>query len=113
MKLTKKFIGIVFAIFFANYVSAEEATVNATGTCKLTSTAASKTLYEGSCKIKQTINESDYSVFEITMGSAESFLFAGTKGQKDWMHGPDKVEFTDLPTGAIFRWSDFALVVAL
>ena len=46
------------------------------------------------------------------MGGSEPFLFAGQRGQKNWMHGPEEVNFRDLPDGGIFRWSDFALVVA-
>jgi hypothetical protein len=39
-------------------------------------------------------------------------MFAGVRGQKNWMHGPEDTQFTDLPNGGIFRWGDFALVVA-
>jgi hypothetical protein len=46
------------------------------------------------------------------MGKTEPFLFAGVRGQRDWMHGAERTQFTDLPNGGIFRWSNFALVVA-
>ncbi|MEY4563452.1 MAG: hypothetical protein RLZZ618_2729 [Pseudomonadota bacterium] len=88
-------------------------TYKETMTCKLTNTAASKTLYEGSCKVKQSKSEySDNTIFSVRMGNTEPFMFAGMRGQKTWMHGADEVQFTDLPNGAIFRWSTFALVVA-
>lgn len=109
MKLMKVFIGVAFAISFASSASAQS--FRETATCKLTNTAASKTLYEGSCKVKQSMN-GDTTVFKIKMGDSEPFLFAGRRGDKTWMHGPDKVQFTDLPNGGIFRWSNFALVVA-
>ena len=46
------------------------------------------------------------------MGNSEPFLFAGQRGQPNWMHGAEEVQFTDLPNGGIFHWSTFALVVA-
>jgi hypothetical protein len=46
------------------------------------------------------------------MGSAEPYLFAGQRGDSNWMRGPERVQFTDLPNGAIFRWGSFALVIA-
>jgi hypothetical protein len=69
-------------------------------------------LYEGSCTVKQSESESGSIIFEIQMGDSEPFLFAGKRGQKNWMHGPEEVNFTDLPNGGIFRWSNFVLVVA-
>ncbi|MBK9986837.1 MAG: hypothetical protein IPP21_07725 [Betaproteobacteria bacterium] len=88
-------------------------TFKETATCKLTNTAASKTLYEGSCVVKQSKSEySNNTIFSIRMGNTEPFMFAGVRGQKEWMHGADQVQFTDLPKGGIFRWSTFALVVA-
>lgn len=39
-------------------------------------------------------------------------MFAGVKGQLNWMIGPDRVHFADLPNGGIFHWKTFALVVA-
>lgn len=87
-------------------------TLKETATCKLTNTAASKTLYEGGCKVTQTMSGTR-TVFSIKMGhQAEPFMFAGIRGQKTWMHGPEETQFTDLPNGGIFRWSTFALVVA-
>ncbi len=85
--------------------------VSETATCKLTNVAAGKTLYDGSCRITQ--EETKYNtVYTVKMGSGESFMFAGQKGSTAWMHGAESTHFTDLPTGGIFKWSDFALVVA-
>jgi hypothetical protein len=109
MKLIKMFVGVAVAISFASSASAQ--TFKETATCKLTNTAESKTLYEGSCKVKQS-QSGNNTVFSVKMGHTEPFMFAGVRGQKEWMHGPEKVEFTDLPGGGIFRWSNFALVVA-
>ncbi|EGV17615.1 hypothetical protein [Thiocapsa marina] len=39
-------------------------------------------------------------------------MFAGVRGQTNWMHGPDEVQFTDLTNCGIFRWSTFALAIA-
>ena len=55
---------------------------------------------------------SPVTIFSITMQGGEPFLFAGQRGNPTWMHGPEQVQFTDLPTGGIFRWGSFALVVA-
>ncbi|MBK8907430.1 MAG: hypothetical protein IPM60_05890 [Rhodospirillales bacterium] len=46
------------------------------------------------------------------MGDSAPFLFAGKRGQSNWMHGPEEVEFTDAAAGGIFRWSDFVLAIA-
>ena len=48
----------------------------------------------------------------MKMGSAEPYLFAGQRGDSNWMRGPERVQITDLPNGAIFRWGSFALVIA-
>ena len=46
------------------------------------------------------------------MGDSEPFLFAGQRGQANWMLGPEEVQFSDLAGGGIFRWGDFALAIA-
>jgi len=46
------------------------------------------------------------------MGATEPLMFAGIRGEKSWMTGPDDVVFSDLPNGGIFKWQTFALVVA-
>ena len=109
MKLMKMLFGVALVISFANSASAQN--LKETATCKLTNTAESKTLYEGSCKVTQSMSGSN-TIFSVKMGDTEPFMFAGVRGQKNWMHGPDEVEFTDLPNGGIFRWSTFALVIA-
>jgi hypothetical protein len=80
-------------------------------TCKLTNTEANKTLYEGGCKVTQSMSGKN-TVFSVKMGKTEPFMFAGVRGEKEWMHGPERTQFTDLPNGGIFRWSTFALVIA-
>jgi hypothetical protein len=107
--ILKMLTGAVLAISLANLATAQ--TLKETATCKLTNTAANKTLYEGSCKVKQSMSGNN-TIFSIKMGDAEPYLFAGVRGQKNWMHGAEDTQFTDLPNGGIFRWSTFALVVA-
>ncbi len=105
----KAFVGVALAASFAGSVSGQ--TFSAKATCKLTNTAAQVALYEGSCKVTQSMSGNN-TIFSIRMGKTEPFLFAGVRGQKEWMHGPERTQFTDLPNGGIFRWSNFALVVA-
>lgn len=107
--ILKMLTGAVLAISLANIATAQ--TFKETATCKLTNTAASKTLYEGSCRVKQSMSGNN-TIFSIKMGDAEPYMFAGVRGQKNWMHGAEDTQFTDLPNGGIFRWSTFALVVA-
>jgi hypothetical protein len=109
MNSIKLLAGIAIVASFS--ISASAQTFSEKATCKLTNTAADKTLYEGSCKVSQSMSGSN-TIFSVKMGDAEPFLFAGVRGQKGWMHGPEETEFTDLPNGGIFRWSTFALVVA-
>ena len=80
-------------------------------TCELTNTAENAKLYEGACTVTQS-ESGENTIFEVKMGDAELFLFAGKRGQANWMHGPEEVVFTDLPGGGIFRWSTFALAIA-
>ncbi len=79
------------------------------GHCKLKNVKADKELYKGKCSIKETISSSS-TVYEITMGSAESFLFATSDG-RTWMSGPERVQFEDAGNTGTFRWSDFKLKV--
>jgi hypothetical protein len=109
MKLLKILVAVTVAMSFASGASAQ--TFSERATCKLTNTEADKSLYEGSCKVTQS-QSGNNTIFSIKMGDSEPFMFAGVRGQKDWMHGPEETEFTDLPNGGIFRWSTFALVVA-
>ena len=87
------------------------AAVSETATCKLTNVSAGKALYEGKCRVTQE-QRGENTIFTIKMGSSEPFMFAGQRGSTAWMHGPEDTHFTDLPNGAIFKWGDFALVVA-
>ena len=105
----KTLLAASLALSLASVATAQ--TFRETATCKLTNTAANRTLYEGSCKVKQSMSGNN-TIFSIKMGDSEPFMFAGVRGQKKWMHGPDETQFTDLPNGGIFRWSTFALVVA-
>jgi hypothetical protein len=100
---------IALAIAFANSATAQ--TFKEKATCKLTNTAADKALYEGPCMVTQSMSGNN-TIFSVKMGDGEPFLFAGVRGQKNWMHGPEETQFTDLPNGGIFRWSTFALVIA-
>ena len=109
MKLVKLLVGAAVAISFASSASAQSFSERAT--CKLTNTQANKTLYEGGCKVTQSMSGKN-TVFSVKMGSGEPFMFAGVRGQKNWMHGAEDTQFTDLPNGGIFRWSTFALVIA-
>jgi hypothetical protein len=112
MKKTELAIAVILSALLAGQAGVAVAqTFKETATCKLTNTAAAKTLYEGSCKVKQSMSGSN-TVFSVKMGDSEPFMFAGVRGQKDWMHGAEKTQFTDLPNGGIFRWSTFALVIA-
>jgi hypothetical protein len=107
--LSRIIAGVALAIVIAPSATAQNLRERAT--CKLTNTSAGKALYEGPCKVTQSMSGKS-TVFSIKMGGAEEFLFAGVPGQDNWMHGPDEVQFTDAPGGGIFRWSTFALVVA-
>jgi len=109
LMLLKTLVSIALAISFANVASAQ--TFKERATCKLTNTGANKTLYEGPCKVTQSMSGNN-TIFSVKMGKSEPFMFAGVRGQKNWMHGPEETQFTDLPNGGIFRWSNFALVVA-
>jgi hypothetical protein len=80
-------------------------------TCKLTNTAENVTLYEGSCRVTQS-QSGNNTVFEVKMGDSEPFLFAGQRGQTNWQHGPEAVQFMDVTGGGIFRWGTFALAIA-
>ena len=82
------------------------AALQAQGKCKLVNAAANKVIYHGSCMIRQSQN-GENTIYEIKMGSGESFLFAGHGSQ--WMHGAEEASFKDLGHGAIFRWSNFTL----
>jgi hypothetical protein len=101
----------VAALAMSFATSATAQTFKEQATCKLTNTAANKAVYEGPCKVKQSAS-GNQTIFSVKMGDSEPFMFAGVRGQSNWMHGADKVQFTDAPGGGIFRWSTFALVVA-
>ncbi len=79
------------------------------GHCKLSNVEAGRELYNGRCSIKETVNGQS-KLFDIKMGSAQSFKFATSDG-RHWMTGPEKVRFEDRGHTGIFRWSDFRLEV--
>jgi hypothetical protein len=87
------------------------ATASEQAVCKLTNTAADRTLFDGDCSVTQKPGYAGSTIFEVHMGQGQAFLFAGKRGDPNWMHGAEKVHFTDLPNGAIFHWGTFALVV--
>lgn len=107
--LSRTLVSIALAVCFASSATAQ--TFRERATCKLTNTAADRSLYEGPCTVTQS-QRGNNTIFSVKMGNAEPFLFAGVRGQKQWMHGAEETQFTDLPNGGIFRWSTFALVVA-
>lgn len=112
MKTTQFAVALILSGVFAGQAGVAAAqTFSERATCKLTNTEANKTLYEGGCVVTQSMSGKN-TIFSVKMGNSEPFLFAGVRGQRDWMHGPEKTQFTDLPNGGIFRWSTFALVVA-
>jgi hypothetical protein len=81
------------------------------GHCKLSNVEVGKEIYNGRCSIKQSSSKYSSKIFEITMGSAESFKFARTLDGKTWMQGPDEARFEDRGHTGIFRWSNFRLEV--
>ncbi len=98
------------AMALAGAVNAQE--VAAKANCKLSNTAAGKSLYDGPCMVTQSAS-GDNTIFKVQMNNgSQPFIFAGVKGQSNWMHGPERTDFTDLPGGGIFRWGDFVLAVA-
>lgn len=78
------------------------------GHCKLANVEVGRELYNGTCRIKQTVNGAS-TVYEIKMGNTEPYLFAGHGDS--WMHGPDNVKFRDHGNWGVFRWGDFRLEV--
>lgn len=102
--------GIAAALILGSAASAQ--TFTGSATCKLTNTAVNASLYEGPCTVQQSEGYGGSTVFAVQMGNTQPFMFAGNRGQDDWQHGPDKVQFIDLPNGGIFHWSTYALVVA-
>jgi len=86
------------------------AAMQAQGQCKLTNLKVNKVLYQGACDVRQS-KSGENTIYEIKLGSAQSFLFAGHGDS--WMHGPQKVKFTNHGKGGIFVWDKFALSVAV
>lgn len=66
------FLGITTVLAVTGSASAQ--TFKEQATCKFTNTAA-----------------------HVPFTKAEPFLFAGIRGRKNWMHGPEDVNFTDPP----------------
>ena len=82
----------------------------AMGHCKLINVQAGRQLYNGRCSITETSSKYSSTIFEIKMGSAESFMFATSDG-RNWMSGPERVRFEDRGHTGIFRWGNFRLEV--
>jgi len=101
----KKVIGA--AVLAAALTSSAFGSISAHGQCKLKNLAQDVDLYHGGCVIRQS-QSGNNTIIEIKLGSAKSFLFAGHG--RNWMHGPEKVKYTDLGNGgAIFVWDKFSL----
>jgi hypothetical protein len=111
MRAYKIFIGTAVAIAFSSTVSAAGLAVSETATCKLTNVAKEVAIYEGKCRVTEKVHGNSM-IYTIDMGGSEPFKFATADGGKTWLHGPEDVQFRDLGKGGIFKWSDFALVVA-
>lgn len=110
MNMSKPFLGTVIAVTLTATVSAAGLKVGETAQCKLTNVAEDAVLYDGECRVSEEITSTS-TIYTVNMGSAEPFMFASSDG-KQWMHGPEEVDFRDLGKGAIFKWSDFALAIA-
>lgn len=111
-KLNKAMLGAcVFVAGFAGLSLTANAGEHGqtTGQCTLKNVAADKVLYDDDCTIKETIKDDGEIIWDIKMGDAESFLFAGKDGE--YMHGPEEVTFKDHGDTGVFKWGDFKLVV--
>jgi hypothetical protein len=80
------------------------------GHCKLVNVEYGRELYNGTCVLKETLS-GQTTIFDIRMGSAESFKFGTSDGGKTWMHGPEQARFRDRGHQAVFRWGTFRLEV--
>jgi hypothetical protein len=80
------------------------------GHCTLTNTEYGRDIFNNTCVIKEKI-DGNLTLFSIIMGSAEPFLFASSDGGQTWMHGPERVRFSDYGHSATFRWGTFRLEV--
>lgn len=80
------------------------------GHCRLTNVDYGRDLYNGTCKIKETIDGRRIQ-FEIKMPHAEAFLFGSDATGQIWMTGPHQVKFRDRGHSAVFRWDSFRLEV--
>jgi hypothetical protein len=80
------------------------------GHCTLTNVDYGRDMYNSTCKISEKIDGNSI-LFKIIMGNAEPFLFASGDGGNTWMHGPERVRFSDYGHSATFRWGTFRLEV--
>ena len=95
-------------------LSASGPKAKAYGSCKLTNIAQDKVIYHSDCKVVEKIKNNGEAIFKIKLGATEPFLFASYDGRKHWMHGAHQVQFREIGTGgAIFKWDDFVLSVAI
>jgi hypothetical protein len=83
-----------------------------TGTCKLVNTNADKVIYDGDCRIKQENTDYGSTLYTITLGSADPFLFAcPKKTPTKCQHGPEDTRLEQRGSKATFQWGDFKLRV--
>jgi hypothetical protein len=80
------------------------------GRCRLTNTSVNRELYNGSCSVNRTSSNYSPYIFEIKMGSAQSFKFAGNGNT--WMQAAYSAQYENLGrrSGA-FTWDTFRLEV--
>lgn len=78
--------------------------------CKLKNVAVGKVIYDGQCKVTEELT-SYGALFSIKMGSAKPMKFAGPLNSSKWLHGAEDVHYTNQAHKAVFKWSDFKLVV--
>jgi hypothetical protein len=107
MTYSKFLIGVAAAAIMTTTGAVAKASEHAH--CKLTNVSANKVLFDGICVVSQEQSGKN-TIYSVKMSGGESFMFAGHGSE--WMHGAEKVNFTNLPNGGIFKWSNFALVVA-
>jgi len=84
-------------------------TAKASGQCSLYSQKAGRALYNGDCTIKQSVSGGS-STYEITMGTAEPYVFNSSDG-RHWRYKGEKARFDNAVNSGAFYWGDFKLSI--